>query len=82
MTKRLGVIEQRLGVRFVNRTTRNVSLTPEGETYLHYASQIGGQVREMEEAISGAQRDPHGLLHINATLGFGRTTCAFRIGVR
>jgi len=75
-TKRLGVIEQRLGVRLVNRTTRSVSLTPEGETYLRYASQIVGQVREMEEAISGARRDPQGLLRINATLGFGRTTIA------
>ncbi|SAL04678.1 LysR family transcriptional regulator [Caballeronia arationis] len=75
-TKRLGVIEQRLGVRLVNRTTRSVSLTPEGETYLRYASQIVGQVREMEEAISGTKGDPQGLLRINATLGFGRTTIA------
>jgi DNA-binding transcriptional LysR family regulator len=75
-TKRLNVIEQRLGARLVNRTTRSVSLTPEGETYLRYASQIVGQVREMEEAISGARRDPQGLLRINATLGFGRTTIA------
>ncbi|MFM0327342.1 LysR family transcriptional regulator, partial [Caballeronia glebae] len=75
-TKRLGVIEQRLGVRLVNRTTRSVSLTPEGETYLQYATQIVGQVREMEEAISGSKRDPQGLLRINATLGFGRTTIA------
>ncbi|KAK44278.1 LysR family transcriptional regulator [Caballeronia jiangsuensis] len=75
-TKRLGVIEGRLGARLVNRTTRSVSLTPEGETYLRYASQIVGQVREMEEAISGAKSDPQGLLRINATLGFGRTTIA------
>jgi LysR family transcriptional activator of dmlA len=75
-TKRLGLIERRLGVRLVNRTTRSVSLTPEGETYLRYASQIVGQVREMEEAISGAKHDPQGLLRVNATLGFGRTTIA------
>ena len=75
-TKRLGVIEQRLGVRLVNRTTRSVSLTPEGETYLRYATQIVGQVREMEEAIAGTKGEPQGLLRINATLGFGRTTIA------
>ncbi|MFM0324566.1 LysR family transcriptional regulator [Caballeronia glebae] len=75
-TKRLGLIEQRLGARLVNRTTRSVSLTPEGETYLRYALQISGQVREMEEAISGARTDPKGLLRVNATLGFGRTTIA------
>jgi len=75
-TKRLGLIEQRLGARLVNRTTRSVSLTPEGETYLRYATQIIGQVRQMEEEISGARSDPHGLLRVNATLGFGRTTIA------
>ena len=75
-TKRLGIIERRLGARLVNRTTRSISLTPEGETYLRYATQIVGQVREMEEAISGTRIDPQGLLRVNATLGFGRTTIA------
>ncbi|WP_343654806.1 LysR family transcriptional regulator [Paraburkholderia caribensis] len=75
-TKRLGLIEQRLGARLVNRTTRSVSLTPEGETYLRYATQIVTQVRQMEDDISGSRSDPHGLLRINATLGFGRTTIA------
>lgn len=75
-TKRLGLMEQRLGARLVNRTTRSVSLTPEGETYLHYATQIVAQTRQMEEAIAGARTDPAGLLRVNATLGFGRTTIA------
>ncbi len=75
-TKRLGLIEQRLGARLVNRTTRSVSLTPEGETYLRYATQIVAQVRQMEDDISGSRSDPHGLLRINATLGFGRTAIA------
>jgi DNA-binding transcriptional LysR family regulator len=75
-TKRLGLMEQKLGARLVNRTTRSVSLTPEGETYLRYATQIVGQVRQMEDEISGARADPHGLLRVNATLGFGRTTIA------
>ncbi|MGF6770229.1 LysR family transcriptional activator of dmlA [Paraburkholderia sp. GAS199] len=75
-TKRLASIEQRLGVRLVNRTTRSVSLTPEGETYLRYATQIAEQVRQMEDEIAGSRADPHGLLRINATLGFGRTSIA------
>ncbi|WP_350030181.1 LysR substrate-binding domain-containing protein [Caballeronia sp. GAWG1-1] len=75
-TKRLGIMEKRLGAQLVNRTTRSISLTPEGETYLRYATQIVEKVREMEEAITGARTDPQGLLRINATLGFGRTTIA------
>ncbi|WP_027816418.1 LysR family transcriptional regulator [Paraburkholderia bannensis] len=75
-TKRLGVLEERFGTRLVNRTTRSVSLTPEGETFARYAAQILEQVREMEEAIAGSPSDPHGRLRINATLGFGRDTIA------
>jgi len=75
-TKRLAQMEARLGVRLVNRTTRSVSLTGEGETYLSYATRILGELREMEEAVSRGRSVPRGLLRINATLGFGRNTIA------
>ncbi|MEX3629835.1 MAG: LysR family transcriptional regulator [Burkholderia sp.] len=75
-TRRLGILEARLGARLVNRTTRSLSLTPEGETYARYAARILEQVREMEDAIAGTPADPHGRLRVNATLGFGRTTIA------
>ncbi|MGE8658006.1 MAG: LysR family transcriptional regulator [Achromobacter sp.] len=75
-TKRLAQLEARLGVRLVNRSTRSISLTPEGETYLHYATRILAEVREMEEVVSSSGSVPKGLLRINATLGFGRTAIA------
>ncbi|WP_420992415.1 LysR substrate-binding domain-containing protein [Cupriavidus sp. 30B13] len=75
-TKRLALMESRLGVRLVNRTTRSVSLTNEGETYLAYATRILADLREMEDAVSRSGAEPRGLLRINATLGFGRTTIA------
>ncbi|MFY3330366.1 LysR family transcriptional regulator [Achromobacter xylosoxidans] len=75
-TKRLAQLEARLGVRLVNRTTRSISLTPEGETYLHYATRILADVREMEEVVSSSGSVPKGLLRINSTLGFGRTAIA------
>lgn len=75
-TKRLAQLEARLGVRLVNRTTRSISLTPEGETYLHCATRILADVREMEEVVSSSGSVPKGLLRINATLGFGRTAIA------
>ncbi|WP_017777968.1 LysR family transcriptional regulator [Paraburkholderia kururiensis] len=75
-TKRLSQLEARLGVRLVNRTTRHVSLTPEGETYLHHATRILAELREMEDAVSSSHSVPKGLLRVNATLGFGRTTIA------
>jgi DNA-binding transcriptional LysR family regulator len=75
-TKRLAMLEERLGVRLVNRTTRSVSLTSEGETYLLYARRILDQVHEMEDAVSRNKAAPQGLLRVNATLGFGRTVIA------
>lgn len=75
-TKRLAQLEGELGVRLVNRTTRTSSLTPEGETYLHYAQRILAELREMEDAVSSTRAVPRGLLRVNAPLGFGRTVIA------
>nr|WP_315392052.1 LysR family transcriptional regulator [uncultured Duganella sp.] len=76
VTKRLMLMEQRLGVRLLNRTTRRASLTSEGEIYLAQATRILGDIRDMEESVSSARAAPRGLLRVNATLGFGRTTIA------
>ncbi|RBA23600.1 LysR substrate-binding domain-containing protein [Herminiimonas fonticola] len=75
-TKRLAQLEAKLGVRLINRTTRSISLTKEGETYLSHATRILQQLREMEDAVSSSKTDLRGLLRVNATLGFGRTTIA------
>lgn len=75
-TKRLAALEQRLGARLLNRTTRSVSLTSEGATYLRHATRILAEIAEMEEEVSQSRATPRGLLRVNATLGFGRTTIA------
>jgi len=75
-TKRLTLMEERLGVRLLNRTTRSASLTQEGETYLAYATRILEQLHEMKEAVTRSSSELRGQLVINATLGFGRTTIA------
>jgi LysR family transcriptional activator of dmlA len=72
VTKRLALMEQRLGVRLVNRTTRRISLTSEGESYLAQATQILGAIRDMEESVASGRAAPKGLLRVNATPGFGR----------
>ena len=75
VTRRLAQLEQRLGVRLVNRTTRSFSLTSEGASYAQHASRILGEIRAMEDVVASG-REPRGLLRVNATLGFGRTTIA------
>ena len=76
VTKRLMQLESQLGVRLVNRTTRSVSLTSEGETYLRYATRIYADIVEMNEAVSSHRATARGLLRVNAPLGFGRTAIA------
>lgn len=75
-TKRLALLEQRLGVRLVNRTTRRISLTSEGQTYLNHAARILAEIREMEDQVTSSRQEPRGVLRVNATLGFGRTVIA------
>lgn len=72
VSKRLAHLEQRLGVRLLNRTTRSISLTSEGEVYLLNAQRILGEIEEMERQVSSSRAAPKGLLRVNAPLGFGR----------
>jgi len=71
-TKRLALMEARLGTALVVRTTRRMSLTPEGELYLEHARRILAELGDMEEVLGVARATPQGLLRVNATLGFGR----------
>jgi LysR family transcriptional activator of dmlA len=76
VSKRLSAMEKRLGVGLVRRTTRRMSLTPEGELYLRHARRILAELHDMEQEVSGSRGTPHGLLRVNATLGFGRSHVA------
>lgn len=71
-SKRLAALEGRLGVRLLNRTTRRLSVTPEGESYLAQGSRILAELEELEQGLGGSRVAPRGLLRVNATLGFGR----------
>ena len=76
VSRRLAQMEARLGVGLVNRTTRRMGLTPEGELYLEHARRILGEIHDLNELLGSAKSSPQGLLRVNATLGFGRTHIA------
>ena len=76
VSRRLSAMEKRLGVGLVRRTTRRMSLTPEGELYLQHARRILADLNDMEREVSGSRGTPLGLLRVNATLGFGRSHVA------
>lgn len=72
VSKRLAAIERRLGVRLLQRTTRRIGLTPEGELYLVEGARVLAELEALERAVSGSSGKPSGLLRVAATLGFGR----------
>jgi DNA-binding transcriptional LysR family regulator len=73
VSKRLSQMETRLGVPLVNRTTRRMSLTVEGETVLRHARSILAEMADLEQQLGASRSTPSGLLRVNATLGFGRS---------
>jgi LysR family transcriptional regulator, transcriptional activator for dmlA len=76
VSRRLARLEDRLGVRLLNRTTRRVSLTGEGEAYFQAALRILAEIEQLEHGLSQARENPKGLLRINATFNFGRSYLA------
>lgn len=72
VSRRLAALESRLGVRLINRTTRRLSLTPEGERYLQDGERILRDIEALERGLSARGEAPAGLLRINASFGFGR----------
>ncbi|MDF6842478.1 LysR family transcriptional regulator, partial [Escherichia coli] len=72
VSKRLAQMEARIGMPLVTRTTRRMSLTPEGEVLLERARRILGEIDDLDQLLPQAKGRPSGLLRVNATLGFGR----------
>src|SRR5512146_748029 len=68
ISKRLANIERRLGVRLLNRTSRNMSLTDEGEVYFQHARRILEDIEQLESLVTRRALEPAGLLRVNATL--------------
>lgn len=70
-TKHVMQLENGLGIRLLNRTTRNLSLTEVGMVYLERCLQILDEMEEMEIAVTRLQTEPRGTLKVNATPFFG-----------
>jgi DNA-binding transcriptional LysR family regulator len=64
-------LEARLGVRLLHRTTRKLSLTPEGEVFHARCRELLGGVEEAEAEITSQSSEASGLLRINVPFSFG-----------
>src|SRR6185503_6856936 len=59
-------LEASLGVKLLNRTTRRVSVTPDGAAYYTRAAAILAEMREVEESLSKHSKVPGGRLRVDA----------------
>jgi DNA-binding transcriptional LysR family regulator len=60
-------LEERLGARLLNRTTRSVSLTEAGQAYYERCVQILSEIEEADDAVQSLLSKPRGVLRINTT---------------
>jgi len=72
VTRLIASLEDRVGARLLQRTTRQVALTDAGARYLERARRILADIEEAEIAAEGERARPTGRLVISAPVGFGR----------
>lgn len=72
VSKQVGRLEDRLGARLFNRTTRHLSLTEVGRGFYERCCQILTDVEEAENAVANLHAAPRGTLKMNVPVAFGR----------
>ncbi len=71
ISKQIAHLEEHLGVRLLNRTTRRMSPTEVGRAFYERARQVVLDLDEAERAVTDLHANPHGTLRINAPMSFG-----------
>ena len=72
VSKHMNMLEQSLGVRLLNRTTRKISLTEAGKEYFERCQRIIDDVNELEAEVQGLVNKPTGTLRISSPVAFGQ----------
>ncbi|MEM8611003.1 MAG: LysR family transcriptional regulator [Cyanobacteria bacterium P01_H01_bin.105] len=70
ISKRVAKLEDRLGIRLLQRTTRSLSLTAEGSTYYEHVARLLQELDEANDSVSGGR--PRGKLTVSTSLDFGQ----------
>ncbi|MFP5393149.1 MAG: LysR family transcriptional regulator [Gammaproteobacteria bacterium] len=69
---RMAQLEKQLGARLLHRTTRQIALTQDGETFLERALALLDAAEQATSSVGGAARAPTGLLRVAASVSFAR----------
>lgn len=72
VVRTLAALEQALGVRLLNRSTRHIALTDEGRDYLHHCRRILTEIEAVELQLDCRRATPTGKIAITAPVMFGR----------
>jgi len=72
VSKQIARLEDRLGVRLLNRTTRRLSATEEGSAFYQRSARILADIDEAEAAVTQLHAAPRGTLRINCGIAFGK----------
>ena len=70
--RRIDQLEERVGVKLFKRSTRKVTLTPEGTTFYEDCHRILSDLRSAEDALTAGARSASGRLIVTAPTSFGR----------
>jgi len=71
VSERVSRLEERLGVRLLERTTRHVRPTAAGAAYYERAARVVAEIEEANAAVTDIHRSPKGLLRVGSPLLFG-----------
>ncbi len=71
VSRKVSQLEKRVGVRLINRTTRNLKPTETGKLYYAQCMKMLEQAEEADRIVSNMQSEPSGLLRISTPLSFG-----------
>ncbi len=71
VSKHISRLEDRLGARLLNRTTRRLSLTETGAAFYDRCARVVAEAEEAELAVTRLQSEPRGTLRVNAPVSFG-----------
>ncbi len=71
ISKEINKLEARLGVRLMNRTTRSISLTPQGEIYFQQCQRLIDEAEQAEASVNQQQLEPKGTLKVSCPISFG-----------
>lgn len=71
ISKTITRLEARLGVRLLNRTTRRLTPTPEGEAFFAHGRRILGEIEDAEKEVTLFRTTPRGLLRMHTLFAFG-----------